>query len=127
MPHIISARPKPGRAETPPLPPDFENSLSTSDLVDDWPVAGDGRGSLKPQILATCIACIGAFGLGTVIGWSAPALPSIKMGGGLGGSLLTKSDESWVGSLVNVSQSSHANANVKGQGSITIAQGQTKS
>ncbi|CAG7826804.1 unnamed protein product [Allacma fusca] len=51
-----------------------------------------------PQILAALAATIGAFGMGTVMAWSSPALPQVELSAKLG--YPSDSDLSWVASLV---------------------------
>ncbi|CAG7823599.1 unnamed protein product, partial [Allacma fusca] len=53
--------------------------------------------SRKRQYLAALIPTIGSFSLGTVLAWSAPALPDLKLRQDLGN--LTADDETWIASL----------------------------
>jgi len=58
-------------------------------------------GSKTPQIIAALAATVGAFGLGTVLAWSSPAIPDLREGDSKLGNI-TDSDESWIGSIINL-------------------------
>ena len=45
-------------------------------------------------------ATLGAFGLGTALGWTSPALPSLQNGTVLGA--VDESTQSWIGSIAPV-------------------------
>lgn len=56
-----------------------------------------------PQVIAALAATVGAFGLGTLLGWTSPGIPNLdetanstfnKLG------VLSESDKSWIGSII---------------------------
>ncbi|CAG7718365.1 unnamed protein product [Allacma fusca] len=55
-----------------------------------------------PQYIAALTATIGAFGLGTVIGWSAPSIPNIESRGDLDNLKANSELASWVASIMMV-------------------------
>lgn len=59
------------------------------------------KAKLFPQVASTFVACIGAFVLGSVIGWSSPAIPDLDKSRDFG--TLSDTDKSWLGSLTHVS------------------------
>ncbi|CAG7831041.1 unnamed protein product [Allacma fusca] len=52
------------------------------------------------QFLAAAVATLGAFGLGTVAGWTSPALPSLQNGTTLGE--VDPAIQSWIGSIAPI-------------------------
>ena len=65
----------------------------------------DAKSSKSHQCLATFIATIGSFGLGTVLSWPAPTLPQLSAqscsGSCAGLLILSIEQQSWVAALLN--------------------------
>ena len=52
-----------------------------------------------PQVCAALVACLGAFLMGTGIGWSAPALNQLQRNDTAQPFVVTPTDANWIGSL----------------------------
>ena len=62
-------------------------------------LASAGGGKTYPQVCAALVACLGAFLMGTGIGWSAPALNQLMMNDTAQPFVVTQTDANWIGSL----------------------------
>jgi len=70
-----------------------------SDDTDSMANGAEHVGKMFPQVCAALVACIGAFVMGTGIGWSAPALHQLQ-DNSTSTFPVTKTDASWIGSLM---------------------------
>ncbi|CAG7643816.1 unnamed protein product [Allacma fusca] len=55
-----------------------------------------------PQYVAALVATIGAFGLGTVLGWTSPALPSMAKSGDFPGFESDSDEATWISALTPI-------------------------
>ena len=76
-----------------PVSPPIMSSSSEENL------ASAGGGKTYPQVCAALVACLGAFLMGTGIGWSAPALNQLMMNDTAQPFVVTQTDANWIGSL----------------------------